>query len=121
MNEPESIAQALERYAWYDGRHHIPDTQAITISTAAVLAHTTGPIGPESENSPQVQNALQAIFDTALELPAGMTEEWPGLESFLELPLHVRVDEINKRMNPHQATLWAQRADILIALRAQAF
>ena len=119
LNEPQSIAGVLELYGWHDGRHHIPDTQAITMSTAAVLAHTPGPIGPGSPSSPQVQNALQALFDTAAFSP-GMSEEWPDSESFLGLSLQVRVDEINKHLNPNEAALWSERADRLIALREQA-
>ena len=118
MNEPQSIAGVLELYGWENGRHYVPDTHSVTMSTAAVLAHTPGPIRVESAKSPQVQNALQAIFDTAPELPAGIKDDWSDLDSFLELPLSVRVNEINKHLNPHEAILWAKRADNLIELRA---
>ena len=122
MNHPHSIAEALELYGWHDGRHQIPDTEAITISTAAILAHTQGPmIGPESQKSPEVQNALQAILDTAPVIPAEMIQEDPDPESFLGLPLQARVDGLNKHVSPHEAALWAQRADSLITLGTQAF
>ena len=117
MNEPQSIAGVLELYGWDNGRHYVPDTHSVTMSTAAVLAHTPGPIRMESPRSPQVQNALQAIFDTAPELPTGIKDEWSDLDSFLDLPLSVRVSEINKHLNPHEAVRWAQRADSLMELR----